>query len=189
MRSLWWHRAAAVVVAVGFAACSGKLLSITVQDSSEVLIEKGTPLEVLVRDLGFGDFTDLDISSREAITNQGVEPGDISDVYFEELTLSVTEPTGGDLSFLKSLEFYVSADGLPTILVASRYNFPEGVSSVEMILEEVDIVDYVVADSMDITTEVTGSRPDVDTRVLGSFALKVGATVQGACNQAKANKE
>jgi hypothetical protein len=183
------RRWAVIGAAVVVAACSGKLLTITVEDSSETVIERGTPLEVLVRDMGFGDFTDLDISSRAAITNQGVEPGDISDVYFERLTLSVTDPAGADLAFIDSLEFYVSADGLPTILVASRYNFPAGQGSVEMVLEDVDIVDYVVADSMDITTEVTGSRPNADTTVLGEFALKVGATVQGACNQTKKNKE
>lgn len=166
-------------------ACSGKLLEISIEEQSEVVVDKGTPLEIVIQDLGFGDFTDLDLTSKQAIENQGVEPGDISDVYFDHITLTVTDPSGGDLSFLDSLEFFVSADGLPTILVASRYDFPKGTQQVEMIIEDVDIVDYVVSESMDVTTEVSGSRPSADTTILAELGLRVGATVQGACNQVK----
>jgi len=173
---------AAVAIAV---ACGGKLLTIRVEEESEVLIEKGTPLESLLSDLGFDGFTDMDITSRQAIENQGVEPGDITDVYFEELVLSVGEPEGGDLSFIDELSFYVEAEGLDRVRVATQDSFPEGQAVVEMELDDVDIVDYVVSESMDVTTEASGGRPDEDTLVVGSFVLSVGATAQGACNQAK----
>lgn len=173
-----------LAAAVIYAGCNGSLLTITIEETSEVVVERGTPLEVLLSDFGFDEFTGLDISSDQQLANQGVEPGDISSVYFDSLVLTASDPNGADLSFMTSLEFYASADGLPTVLVASQDDFPEGQATVEMNLEDVDLTEYAVAPSMNITTEVSGNRPDVDTTVFAEFALKVGATTQGVCNQA-----
>ena len=49
----------------------------------------------------------------------------------------------------------------------------------------VDISEYVVQDSMNITTEVTGSLPSEDTSIEAHIALEIGVTSQGACNAAK----
>lgn len=179
----------ALATAALYIGCNGSLLTITINETSEVVVERGTPLEQFLSDFGFDEFTDLDISSSSELANQGVEPGDISSVYFDSLVLTATDPSGADLAFIDSLEFFVSADGLPTILVASQDDFPSGESTVEMDLEDVDLTEYVVAPSMNITTDVTGGRPNADTTILAEFALKVGATKQGVCNQIGGNNQ
>ena len=174
--------------AVLFAACSGKLLTITIEQESSIVIEQGTLLENLVGQFGFNEFTDLDITDSQELANQGVQPGDITDVYFKAFTLTATAPGGADLSFIDSLEFYVEADGLDRVLVASQDDFPAGQASVDLNLENVDLTAYVVSESMDLTTEVRGGRPPADTTVLAEFAIDVGATAQGACNQLNGNQ-
>jgi len=161
-------------------ACS-KLLTIRVEEESTTVVEQGTLLEEVVGDLGFDGFLALQIAESTELQNQGVEPGDIKEVFVEELVLEGDH----ELSFIESLEFYVEADGLPRERIAHQDNFPDGETVVTLELDSVDLTEYVVAESMDITTEVAGTRPDEDTEVTGRIVLSVGVTAKGACNQVK----
>ncbi len=172
-----WSYAALPVLLL---ACS-KLLTIRVEEESTTVVEQGTLLEDIVGDLGFEGFMALDISESTELKNQGVEPGDIKEVFLEELVLEAD----GDLSFIEELEFFVESEGLPRQRIAYQTSFPEGETRSEMVLEDVDLTEYVVAESMDITTEVVGTRPEEDTEITGLIALSVGVTAKGACNQVK----
>jgi hypothetical protein len=162
--------------------CKG--IAFNVSQESEIVVERGTALEALLGDLTFGEFTDLDITSRDVVQNQGVEPGDINEVRLTELVLTATAPEDADLAFISSLDFYVEADGLPQERVASQDDFPEGQATVPLALEDIDLTDYAVQPSMTLTTEVSGGRPEVDTTVLAEFTLRIRATGKGIVNQA-----
>ena len=169
-------------IAALWAACQAQLFTIHVEESAETLVEQGTLLEDLVGELGFSDFLEMDLTQSTELQNQGVEPGDIQEVRFELLELEALEPEGADLSFLSAMDVYVEAPGLDAVLIASQDAFPEGQALVPFDLEDVDLTDYVVSQSMTIRTEVTGHRPDEDTLVEARFDVAVGVTGQGACN-------
>lgn len=179
---------ACIAIPLLFAACSGRLFSVTLEESSSLVVERGTPLEVLLGDFGFDAFTDLELSEDARLENQGIEPGDISDAYLTSFRLTAAAPAGADLSFIDTLAFYVEAPGLPRALVASQDAFPAGQSAVDLVLADLDLTDYLVAPSLSFTTEVAGSRPNQDTTVDASFALRVGATRQGLCNAARQDR-
>ncbi len=162
--------------------CKG--IAFNVSQESEIVVEQGTPLEALLGDLTFGEFSDLDITSRDVVQNQGVEPGDINEVRLTELVLTATDPDDADLSFISTLDFFVEADGLPQELVASQDDFPEGQAVVPLELEDLDLTEYALKDSMTLTTDVSGGRPEVDTTVLAEFTLRIRATGKGIVNQA-----
>ncbi len=151
-----------------------------------MLVEKGTLLEDLLGDLGFDSFLDMDITSTDEFVNQGVEPGDVQEVFLEYFELKAISPSGADLSFLESMDIYVESPGLPQVLIASAGSFPEGQALVGFQVMDEDLTDYVVSQSMTLTTDITGHRPDDDTTVEARFDLAVGVTTQGACNQVKA---
>lgn len=174
-RLLAWTLAAVVV------ACAGALVDIPVSESAATTIPAATPLETLLGDLGFGGFTQIDLTEDEELKNQGVEPGDIVDVRLTRFTLTVIDPPDGDLSFLDELAFSASAPGLPKVRIASSTTFPPGERTVELELEDVDLTDYVTSESMTITTDATGGRPDEATTIEAAFTLIVGVTSQGAC--------
>ncbi len=169
----------AMLLALG---CAGKLFTITVTESAETVIEQGTLLEDLIGQVGFGDFLNMDLTASEELANQGVAPGDIQEVFLADFVLTATEPPDADLSFIESIEVYVAAEGLPEVLIASADDFPEGVPEVAFTLEDVDLTEYVVSQSMDIRTDVTGRRPSDDTTVTADFVVDVGVTAQGVCN-------
>lgn len=171
------------LLAVGWLACQSDLFHIEVSEQSKATVEQGTVLEDLIGDLGFDEFVSMDITAAEELQNQGVAPGDIQEVYLTALTLSAGD--GLDLSFLHSMELYVESPGLEKVRVAWQDTFPEGESTVEFNLDEVDLTEYVVSQSVTITTEVDAQRPEEDTEVTAKFTLDVGVTAQGACNQAK----
>ena len=68
------------------------------------------------------------------------------------------------------------------MLVANQDEFPSGVQSVTFDLEDVNLADYVVSDSMDITTEVTATVPSETITVRATVDFDIGVTAQGACN-------
>lgn len=170
---------------VGWMACNGKLLTIHVDDVAEATIEQGTLLEQFAQELGFGEFVTIDITDAEELQNQGVQPGDIQDVYLEVFELSAVGPEGADLSFLDEVVLYVEAPGLDKVRIAHQESFPPGQRTVSFTLDGVDLVDYAVSESMTFTTDASGRRPEVDTDIEATYDLSVGVTAQGACNQLK----
>jgi hypothetical protein len=169
--------------------CEAKLFTFHVEDSGQTVVEQGTLLEDLLGDLGFDSFLDMDITSSQAFANQGVEPGDVQEVYLELFELEAVGPAGSDLSFLEAMDIYVESPDLPQVLIASAASFPEGQALVSFALEDVDLTDYVVSQSMTLTTDITGHRPDDDTTIEARFDLAVGVTTQGACNQVKGSED
>ncbi|MCK6513903.1 hypothetical protein L6R46_02435 [Myxococcota bacterium] len=167
-------------------SCDGTLAHIDVKTGASAVVEGATLLEQLAGDMGFGDFVSMDLAAEEELANQGVGPGDIKDVRLIEFALTVTDPQGGDLSWLESMELYVEAPGVERALIASADSFPEGVASVSFDLYDVDLTPYAVSEEMTLATEVSGRRPDNDTTIQADVVLDVGVTGQGACNQAKA---
>jgi len=177
-----WGAAAIVLV---WSACGGDLFTVGVEDEATTTIPAATPLEVLLGDVGFGDFASMDLTSSQEIRNQGVEPGDIEEVFLVAFELEALSPDGADLSFIDRMELYVEAPGLPRRRVASQDDFPAGEAVVAFELEGVDLTDYVVSEAMTLSTEVEGRRPDDDTEVEARYGIDVGVTAQGACNQVR----
>lgn len=167
-----------------FLGCTGSF-PVAFSETAEASIDGTGPIGSwieLVSDLGFDSFTEMDISNSAELQNQGVAPGDIDSAHVTEFVLRVVEPSDGDLSFLSSLEIWVEAQDLEPVLVAHHYNFPDGEREIYFTIEDVDLVDYVVSDSLNITTNASGQAPVDDTTVEASVSFVVDVTKQGACN-------
>lgn len=166
-------------LAAGLTGC-GKLFSITIEESSTTVIASGGLLSELTGQLGFDDFLAMDITDNQELANQGVEPGDIQDVEVTLIELTATDPAGADLSFIESIDVYVTSPDLPEVLIATQDAFPDGQASVALELERVDLTDYAVAESMTITTDASGTMPEDDTTVRADIEMRVGVTGRGA---------
>ncbi len=163
-------------------SCDATLITIDVPYETTTTVEAGTVLENLIGEVGFGDFLNMDVTSSQELQNQGVAPGDINAVSLTYFRLTAAEPDGADLSFLESLEFYAEAPDLPRVLVASASDFPAGQATVDLDVADVDLTDYVVSQSMTLSTEVEGRRPDDATDIFAELNLSIAVTGQGACN-------
>lgn len=165
--------------------CSGKIATIKLDFQDTTTVQGGGLLSELVGSLGFNGFTEMNLVDAQELKNQGVEPGDITGVYLTEITLTAVDPDGADLSFISSMDVLVESPDLPQVQVASQSSFPAGTAEVSMDLDDVDLTDYVVSESMTLFTDVTGNQPPDTTQVRAYVALEVEATIQGALNQAR----
>ena len=158
-------------------ACNGALFTTEIRDQSLVTIETIDAVDQLTLD----EFAGINLTESTSLQNQGVEPGDINNVTMTEFTMLAIDGDL-DLAFLDSVNLYVQSDGLPKTLVASAEDFPQGIALISFDLEDVDLTAYVVSESMDFTTEVIGNHPNQTTRIEAEYAIDVGVTGQGACN-------
>ncbi|MEG2335491.1 hypothetical protein, partial [Chryseobacterium sp.] len=72
----------------------------------------------------------------------------IKDVRISDAKISVTSPSGGSLSALKSIKIYISSDGTSEKLVASRSNISTTSSGLNLDLNnETGFLDSVVKSS------------------------------------------
>lgn len=161
-------------------ACVGELLTVRVEQSGSTEIDGAGALGGVLSTLQLGGFDDLSVNVDQELANQGVAPGDIASVYVVELGLTATP---GDLSFIDTLEIFVSAPGLDTVRIAHIEDIPAGTSQASMTLDGVDLTDYVVAESMTITTQAEGTLPEDDTTIDVFMAIDVEGTASGACSQ------
>jgi hypothetical protein len=174
---------------LGLLGCSGGLATITVDFEDTTTVEGGGLLTELVGTLGFDGFTQMNIVDAQELANQGVEPGDIQEVFLSALELTALSPDGSDLSFIESLDVYVESPNLPEVLVASQNNFPAGQAFVTFDLEDVDLTEYVVSESLTLFTDVTGNQPAEDTKVQAYVALDIRVTARGVINQARSDDD
>lgn len=174
-----------LVVAIALLGCQGGLLSIELERSSEAVIARGNVLDALLGELGLDDLAAVDYTAAQELENQGVEPGDLRAVHLTRFRVAVVSPPEATLSFLDAVSVFVEAPDLDRIQVAAAVSIEDGATEVELEVEDVDLVDYVVSQRMTLSTSVTGTRPDVDTRIRADVVLDVEATVAGACKAAR----
>jgi hypothetical protein len=172
-------RGVASLLLLALATCDS-VDNFTISEKSQTMIEGKSALQTVLGNVGFGQFLDLDITQNATLKNQGVSKDQIDAVHVTRLTLAIQTPAGEDFTFLTSLEFFVTAQGLEKKRIASGGPFPEGTSRIDLMLDDVDLQPYVVAPSMDITTEARGQPPDQDTTIEAEIELDVDVNVGGA---------
>lgn len=169
----------ALLVLAGLGTCSG-LDTLAVEERASATVSAASPLETLISTVGFPELASLDLTDNQTLQNQGVSRSQIDSVILVRLALAVISPSGQDLSFLDEMRFFVSAPELPRQEIAARTSFEAGQSFVEFELREVELADYVAAESMSIDTEATGRRPAQETQLEITLDFLVDVDVAGA---------
>src|SRR5437867_12532154 len=67
---------------------------------------------------GFGGLGNLDFSQKEQFQNNNTRKDHVVEARLSKLTLKVVTPVGDPLSFISTIEFHVSANGLPDVRIA-----------------------------------------------------------------------
>jgi hypothetical protein len=174
-------RTALAVALLATATCSD-LDHIDVEATGEAVIPQRTVLDELLGQVSFAGFGSFDISQTQEFQNQGYTKDQIDSVRLRRLTLEIADPPGASFDFLDSVRFSVEADGLPPVEIAHLDSVPAG--SNELALEvagDVELTPYVVAPSMRITNDATGTRPAQETTVRATAVFDVDVSLTGAC--------
>ena len=122
---------------------------------------------------GFGQFN---LAQQANFANQGTDKDHVRHVKVKSLTLTARAPAT-DLSFFTSLSFTLGAQGLPDQPIAHQTVFPAGQASVQMVVENVDLVSYAKADTIAIKSTAQGHSPRQDTTVDLVMVLTIEAAI------------
>ncbi|NPA43674.1 MAG: hypothetical protein GXO27_06585 [Chlorobi bacterium] len=95
-------------------------------------------------------------NTQQTFENHNTHKDLIEEIKLREVDLKITDPVNSDFSFLEDIEIYMSADGLPEIKIAWKYDIPDSVGN-ELELETTDeeLKEYLKADSFDLRVRVT----------------------------------
>jgi hypothetical protein len=119
--------------------------------------------------------SNVSFAQQANLANNNTDKDHVDHVRVKSMTLTVTSPSGQDLSFLQTLSFFVSAPNQAQVRIAHQETFPKGVSSVQMTLDNVDLAPYAKADSFSITTQGSGTAPSQDTTIEAAMVLTIDA--------------
>ena len=165
-----------VCISICCGGCSSLPMTFDVTQRAETTIQKGTVLEQIVGSLGFGQFTNLDLSQSQEFKSNNVQKRHVANGRVKVLQLRITAPEGQDFDFLESISFFVEAPGLERKRIAHR-QVPRDARSFQCKVDDVDLAPYVRAESMTVTTDVRGRRPESDTTIDAKLVLTVSTVL------------
>lgn len=169
------------VVAGVIVACSS-LDNIAVDVTGTAVVERGGPLDELLPALEFLGFGSIQITDSQQFRNQGYTEDDIDSVRLVQLTLTITEPDGASFDFLSAIAFYAEAEGQPRVQIGQ---LEEGRVRADTTRLEIDVDStvelrpYVLAETMTITTEASGTRPPQDTTIEAAALFDIDINADG----------
>lgn len=149
------------------------LLTFDVPVESETTVESGGLVGQLLELGSFAGFKGMDLSSTQAFRNQGVDKQHIDAVRMKTFRLEILDPESGTFGFLDSIEFHVESEGLEPRRVAHLLEIPKDARVLDLALDDVDLAPYVTAESMSLTTKVTGRPPTQDTQIGATVVFEV----------------
>ncbi|MEI9921864.1 MAG: hypothetical protein WDO14_24195 [Bacteroidota bacterium] len=96
----------------------------------------------------------------------------VEEIELTGLTLSVKDPEGGNLKFLKSVNILAKAEGLPEVRVAYKDNVPDDVgATLALDVTSVDLTEYFKKDTYQLKITVTTDQVVTEDYSVNSHAV------------------
>jgi len=121
--------------------------------------------------LPFDMFTpDTETNSESEFSVNDTRKDLIEEIKLTKLELIITSPGEADFSFLKSIEVYISAEGLDEIKIAYNNDVPENVGNeLDLDTSDVDLKEYIKKDKFNlrlntVTDEVISQDHEIDVK-------------------------
>jgi hypothetical protein len=119
--------------------------------------------------LPFNLFTpDVKSNSESTFTVNDTRKDLIEEIVLKELNLTLTSPSNGDFGFLKSIDIFISAEGLSEVKIAWKEDIPSNIDKfLELDLTNIDLKEYIKKDEFSlrvntVTDEVLTSDHHLD---------------------------
>jgi hypothetical protein len=126
-----------------------------------------------------GNFSNLDFNQNQDFKNNNADRMHVKSMKAKSFTIKIVSPNSQDFSFLDSLEFAVSAEGLSEAKVAGKTNIGSlGLAApnptLTLDVEDTDLSAYVRANAFTITSRGNGRQPAQDVTLEANVKFSVG---------------
>ena len=122
---------------------------------------------------------DIPTNSESQFAGNGTSKDLIEEIVLRQLDLTLTAPSNGDFGFLKSIEIYISAEGLNEERIAWNENVSPTVGNyLELETSNTDLKAYIIKDSFSlrvstVTDELITADQEIDIRTVLFVDAKV----------------
>lgn len=158
------------LVIIGFYSCKevDKLTQFNMEFNETATISStvaiSTPFDIIT--------PEISTNSEATFSNNDTRKDLIEEIKLTTMDLTIISPANGDFSFLNSIEVFINADGLAETKIASKNNIPDDATAVVMETVDVDIKEYVKAESFSLRFNTTTDElvsPDYDINIRSIF--------------------
>jgi len=87
-------------------------------------------------------------NSKQFLTQYNTSTAKINSVKLTNLSMNIIQPTNGNFNFIKKVEVYIYATGLPKIKVAANEDIGTNINSVTLTDTSADLKSYFLSDTM-----------------------------------------
>lgn len=154
-----------VLIIMAFLGCEKGMVSFYVNDSSTATIKSTAPIN-----LPFNiPIPTIQSTAEQEYQNHNTAPDLIKQVTLENLTITITNPTNEDFSFLKSIHIYIKkSDGSDKQEIAYLDDINSNAKSISLHTTDVNLVEYLKESSYKLETQVKVKEyltHDIDIRI------------------------
>ena len=155
-----------LILAVCIGSCDEieEMLTFSVNDSTNIRIESGSPLNLPLEI----PTPALTSNSRQEFENHNTHADLVREVKLQQLKVTITQPAGKSFSFLKNIRIFISADGQSEIELAALDNITTDSGVIELIPTQQKLDAFIKASTYNLRTQITTDETltqDVDARV------------------------
>jgi hypothetical protein len=159
-----WAAVGVMALAVSLSSCG---LTFDVHADGEAKVPGGGILGSFFALPGLDNFASFDISQTQDFKNQGVSKDHLESVKLKSIVMKVKDPAGGNFNFIDKIQFFAQLpnDDSSKVQIAHKDSVPRDTNQFNLDIDNVELLKYVVAPSMKITTSASGRSPAQDTTI------------------------
>jgi len=120
-----------------FSACK-KLTEFTFSDSCNFEVQSSSPISTPFS----VPSPSVTSNSQTSFASNNTDASHIQSITLQQLSLTITSPSGQNFDFLSSIQISISAPGLSTQQIASLSSVPKGVTTIQLNSTGLDLTSY-----------------------------------------------
>ncbi len=159
-----------------FASCDKKedILDFTFNPGPKTYMIE-VPAIPVAGDTTFSSFG-ADVNIDSILTANGAGGLELKSVKLKTLALTITNPSGATFDPIEEIEATFSANGLPDLTVASVSSIPAGATTVNMTVNNSELINYINSSSFEVTLsgETSSPTPAMTIQVDVDYSMTVG---------------
>lgn len=123
---------------------------------------------------------DITTNYEDQFSNNDTRTDLVEEINLTAMDITAKVPQGSNLDFLKSIEVFISADGLDEIEIASKKDIPDGLTKLDLDYSGVNLKDYVTKNTIKLRVKTVTDKAIGQDRELEVFTrFRVNAKILG----------
>lgn len=123
---------------------------------------------------------DIETNFQDKLSNNNTNTELVEEITLGAMSITATVPQGSNLDFLKSIQVFISADGLDEVEIASNSEVADGLTTLELTVSNVNLKDFITKESIKLRIKTVTDKAITQDRDLEIFTrFKVNAKILG----------